>query len=695
MAVPTYTTDLSTFELCEASSGYGEFTNMADGGSPEEQDTDDIIQGSYHLSAQCSLKVGELQSLYVNYGSGATIPTDGAIFIWFKFDAGGILDTYDNGGVRFVVGSSATNWDAWKAGGVNRPPNPYGGYRNYALNPTARTYDYRNSSGTGTTYQYTGMAIDVTAAGPTKGYPFKIDGVRFGRGDIRFEYGSSGDGYANFADAAAENDANNVTDGYNRWGLFQNIGGGTYLWKGRMQLGTPTNAVEMEDSDVTIRIDDVVNCTANFNTIEVNHADTVIDWTNVVFKALGTTSPGRWVSNADADVTLTRCQFINMGEFTFDSNFTVVDTAFPGCGQVTTGGASMAGCSFIGSSAVADDGSLYCDTAYTDTDFDDCTFEMGSASHHAIDFGTSVTSNLTLRNCSFAGFGSTGDSNDSTVRFLATSGSLTLSLVNCTVDGAAASESNFSVDDAAGVAVSLSIDPVTVQTTCVKTDGTVLEDVRVFVSAIAKSSGTATTNTASKLVDTAATFETDGVAVNDVAFNQTDGTSALVSAVDSETSLSLASDAFPDGDEDYRVGGAFPDEDTVTIVNSGTTATVTHTGHGMASNDYVYIEGGSLDANEGVYQIIYINANSYSYTMLSTPGSSPTGTIKATFVALFGLSNASGIVTTSRVYSTPQPVNGWARNTVAGSPYLQEGIITGTISSSAGLLATAVLVSDE
>jgi hypothetical protein len=115
----------------------------------------------------------------------------------------------------------------------------------------------------------------------------------------------------------------------------------------------------------------------------------------------------------------------------------------------------------------------------------------------------------------------------------------------------------------------------------------------------------------------------------------------------------------------------------------------------MANNDYVYIEGGSLVANEGVYQITYINANSYSYTMGSTPGSSPTGTITSTFVALFGTSDANGEVSTTRVYATPQPISGWGRNTVGGSPYYDEGVITGTISSSDGISATVVMVLDE
>jgi hypothetical protein len=111
--------------------------------------------------------------------------------------------------------------------------------------------------------------------------------------------------------------------------------------------------------------------------------------------------------------------------------------------------------------------------------------------------------------------------------------------------------------------------------------------------------------------------------------------------------------------------GPFPFEETVTIVNSGTTATVTHTAHGMATNDYVEIKGASHWQNNGAFSITYISANSYSYGLPSDPGSSPTGTIKATFVALFGTTDINGEKETTRVYPSDQPVIGWIRHTAA------------------------------
>ncbi len=66
-------------------------------------------------------------------------------------------------------------------------------------------------------------------------------------------------------------------------------------------------------------------------------------------------------------------------------------------------------------------------------------------------------------------------------------------------------------------------------------------------------SGTADTNTVNKLIDSTATFVTDGVAVDDWVRNVTDSTWEQVASIDSETELTLDSDAFPDGNEEYYI----------------------------------------------------------------------------------------------------------------------------------------------
>lgn len=65
------------------------------------------------------------------------------------------------------------------------------------------------------------------------------------------------------------------------------------------------------------------------------------------------------------------------------------------------------------------------------------------------------------------------------------------------------------------------------------------------LTTIAGSNGTTTAN---KLVDTNKTFITDGVSIGDIVYNTTDNTTATVTAVDSETILSLSSNIMASGE---------------------------------------------------------------------------------------------------------------------------------------------------
>ena len=65
--------------------------------------------------------------------------------------------------------------------------------------------------------------------------------------------------------------------------------------------------------------------------------------------------------------------------------------------------------------------------------------------------------------------------------------------------------------------------------------------------------GTCTTDTASKIVASASTFITDGVEPGMRVKNTTDSTYGIVASVDSETELTMDSDLCPDGDESFSI----------------------------------------------------------------------------------------------------------------------------------------------
>lgn len=200
---------------------------------------------------------------------------------------------------------------------------------------------------------------------------------------------------------------------------------------------------------------------------------------------------------------------------------------------------------------------------------------------------------------------------------------------------------------------------------------------------IKRTTGTVTINV---IGGTTPSYKTAGATVNIVA----NPVSVTITVKDvSGTAIQNANVYLP-----VASGGPFPFQVTVTIVNSGTTATVTHTAHGMATNDQVRIKGASLTQNNGVFTITVTDANTYTYTMSSAPGSSPTGTITSTFVLLKGLTDVNGQITMSRVFPSDQPISGQARKSSA-TPFYKTAIITGTVSSSTGFSANALMVLDE
>jgi hypothetical protein len=139
----------------------------------------------------------------------------------------------------------------------------------------------------------------------------------------------------------------------------------------------------------------------------------------------------------------------------------------------------------------------------------------------------------------------------------------------------------------------------------------------------------------------------------------------------------------------------FPYQDSVTIVGSSSTATVTHTGHALTTGDNIIISGANEDVYNGVYTITVAGTDTYTYSTSESIGVSPaTGTIKATFAFINDTTDINGQVTDSRVVGSNQPVTGWARKQNA-SPYYQEGNITGTVNSASGLPLTVQLARDE
>jgi hypothetical protein len=415
MTVPSYTEDLTDLDTAESNTGWVEMTGSATlgpvpaseafnaQGIPAGADGDyPFIQGSFSVTQDCS-KSAAVGSLAHNNGSGTGgHGTDGAYFVWQNYMVASNISNYADDGFMLVVGSGTADFDIWTVGGLDKAPYPYGGWVNHVVNTTV-TPDY--TAGTPTaTEQYIGAAVYVVT-GSSKGEVHNVDVIRYGRGTAIIEFGEAAN-YATIAGFATQNDNSS-----NRWGLIQETSGG-YLWKGRMSLGTATNAVDMRDSNVNIFIQWTPKVTINFNLIECINASSNIEWTGFTITCLDTTtaSQGRFLMTDQCDVSKTTCTFVDMDTFVYDKGgaktVTITDSTYTRCNQITTGGATFTGCTFDEPTGAT--GVLTSSPANAAL-VSNCTFNSDGTGNGLEITGTAA--DFTLTNVDFSGYSLTVDAN--------------------------------------------------------------------------------------------------------------------------------------------------------------------------------------------------------------------------------------------------------------------------------------------
>ena len=618
MAAPTYATDLTDINVVDTAGGTTSWSGLGGGASGLNSETDYYIQGD-----GCISKNGfTADTKGMIYSAGATTITSGdAVFMWARQANRNLLDTLANGGGQVVIGSGTNAFDQFYVDGNNVDGSDLLSWVCYAVDPT-QTPTTSTGSPTGTSYF--GFQWVIGGSGSLKGAPNAIDAFRHGR-EITCVDGDVGNGYATF-DGAATHDANTTR----RWGLIFPVAGG-YQQHGAFVMGTVATAVDFRDSNRTIAVLDDIFVPSTFNEFEIRNASSNVQWDSISISALGTTAP--FVLTLDVGTfTGDSCTFVGAGATSLASTSSMTSSTWIDSGAVTAPASDLTDSSIITPTVAADTGALIYNSATSpDGNLDDMTFEMGTNSHHAIDFGTSVTSNITLRGIEFTGFGSTPDANDSTVRFLATGGSLTLSLIDCTVDGSAATTGNFSVDDAAGVTVTVSINPVTTLINIKDENGDNEAGVRVYMEA---------SSAAGDLP-----FEQS---ISSISRSGTTATVTFAAAHGLEENEFLKIDGITDKTED----------------------------------------------NAGAHQVSITNSTVLTYTTTDSGSTSYTGTITGTGATIYGTTDASGNISSARTYAANQPLRGFARK-ASGSPYYKVIELNDTVNSSNGLTINRRLVRDD
>ncbi len=486
-------TDLRT-ELndCDNVTGF-----VGDGGTPSLNTlTGQRYEGSGAIDTQHSDTDEQMHTTQTS-GGGGTFSLDLSDSTLYLLVKDNLVDTVGNGGVQFVVGDG-TDLIGYDVGGNDAV--------GLALAPFYNGYKLDMSNRPGAFNVYTGVEANLTDTAITQmGYGSLhlakaqgnvanvfLDRMTHIANDshaLRINAGTSGTPET-MADVAGDD----VTNG---WGMVNNPLGKQYGFFAPVEWGEPAAA-----ADHYFKADDeqwfLIGNNAGGHAVGATHfpfrlvsnaTDTgsfVLN--NVVIVNTGTRAE-LLMDDANFDtIELNGCTLLGLATVGCPSaggtNREVLTTIFNNCDQVTHNGAPMNGSSVLLSNVAADIGALlYNESADPDGEMDDMLFSQGAAAHHAVDFGTAVTSDITLRGLELDGFSGTDDVDGSTFRFLAASGSLNLNLIDCLVDGSAATLSNIGVDDAAGITVTVVISPVTTLVHIDDPAGADLQNVRVLLEA--------------------------------------------------------------------------------------------------------------------------------------------------------------------------------------------------------------------
>lgn len=424
MASPWYITDLVDIDDAENAGTWSEMDVWTGGGTVYTDETDYYIHGDQCTSQICTKTAAQTPtSLAVDYGSdlsGSFTSGETVVLMWHVFLPANAVDTYDNGGMRFIVGASVAAFSAWKVGGNDFGRYPYGGWQNTAVDPSFPA-DYTVGGGHGGAYQWFGSSPWQLAA-ISKGAPHGVDAIRYGRAQLQVVGGEVADP-ATFVEMAFYND-----EKWNRWGLFQEQSG-SYLWKGLMTLGDAASACYFDDANRNINIDITNRTYRNFNRVEIRHASSTINWDGINFVSLRfddyNLSKGQIVVVDNATFYAVNCTFTDMDYFYFLSNTEMNTNVFRRSGTIYQQGSLLDGCTITNStSAIA----VSSDNI---ENIKNCDF-ISRGTGHAIELIASGDGDLILDGNTFSGYASANGSTGNEAIWNNSGGWITLNVQNST-----------------------------------------------------------------------------------------------------------------------------------------------------------------------------------------------------------------------------------------------------------------------
>jgi len=389
-------------------------TNNMGSGQGAGLETDFYYEGTACYSRKCT-GAGSFTGFSVSGGAPAA---GDHFYVWADNLTPGLTDTRANLGMCLTVGSSGSAYRKYSVSGSN---DPFSGWNCYVADPTL-TGD--QTIGNPLNNQTVGFGLTTTAN--TNRSNLGVDVIRFGTG-LTASGGGAPDPDLTFSDIAAQNDNIN-----NRWGVFQEIGTGSYRLQGDVRLGiddasSPTVFI---DSNQTVlnpnkNPSDVARKTSTtFSGISLRGSATSATFTSCTFNSLDLDDRGfidcDTAVNPVLSAVFESCFFLQWGNFGATSTVSINNCSFIQAGVLSLNGGSVSNSIFFKCPPLQAGTAL---ENISNCSFTKADFAFSSAITTDVSAGT-----YSLVGCSFTGYNAFDDLLDSAIYFTASTGTITVNI---------------------------------------------------------------------------------------------------------------------------------------------------------------------------------------------------------------------------------------------------------------------------
>ena len=342
MAVASYVSDLSDIFMFESTTG----CTATGGGSPGlSAGVDFAMEGTNAVDKQVTASY--TRGFFYDNVSDFSDGTQAHFYLWVTTSTPGT-----NRGLYVIMGDADPGYVQYEVANVAYPGGTgmfNGCYLDLAGDCYAIRYAgyFEDREGDGHWQGVFGSGVpdetanfigcEKTISGSAKGPNLACDGARLGTGyDIT---GGTG------ADTEADFDGIAADDASTSEGVFKEIThGGGYELLGKLRIGSSTTACEFLDSNKLIGIKLTGHAQDDFSEILIEHADTIVNLTNITFRGFWTYNRGRFeVITSAAEVNLTGCTFQNFGKTVLGTGSTCHNCNWVNGDIITANGADLTG----------------------------------------------------------------------------------------------------------------------------------------------------------------------------------------------------------------------------------------------------------------------------------------------------------------------------------------------------------------